>query len=879
MRSKLFLSVLCVLTCGISYAQLSENFNDGDFTANPAWVGGTSDFIVNAALQLQSNNTVASSNFYLSTPSTKATTAQWDFYCQFTFNTSGTNYTDIYLTASASDLTNTNTTGYFVRIGNTDDEISLYRKDAGVAAIKIIDGVNGTTNTSNNTMKIRVIRNAANQWTLLRDLSGTGTSYTSEGVVTDATFLTSAFFGIWTRQSTASFFQRHFFDDIQVQDYTPDIVPPAIVSATATGANTADLLFSEPVSAASSQVAANYIINNGIGAAITAVRDAGNNALVHLTFANNFPNRVNLQLTVNGVQDLAANTLNNGSINFIYFTAVQYDILIDEIMADPTPLVGLPDAEWIELRNTSGFDINLQNWRIGKPSGQSGAMPSYLLKKDSFVIVCTGSAVAALSAFGPTVSVTSFPSLGNTGDLLYLRSPEGNIIHSVNYTDAWYQNELKQQGGWTLEMIDTNNPCSGSSNWKASTNPIGGSPARKNSVDGVNADVTAPRLTRAYAPDNLHVVLVFSESLDSSSAALASSYSISDGIGIPVQATPLSFSFDRVNLTLSTPLASNKIYTVTATTVTDCSGNPIGNPGNTARVGLYESLQKYDIVVNEILFNPKPEVNDYVEIYNRSNKIISLRNAYIANKNTAGVISSITQISTEDYLFFPQDYLVLTQDKQLVLNNYVANNPEAFIEIGIPSMNDDAGNVILLNEQGEIIDNIPYKDDWHFKLIGDEEGVSLERINYDDTTVNNPATAIDEQAANWHSAATSVGYGTPTYKNSQYRIDAGVQGTITTSPEIISPDNDGMDDFLTIDFNFPEPGYVSNITIFDAAGRRVRYLQRNALMGTKGYFRWDGLGEKNEKLPVGIYVVYTEVFNLQGKTKKFKNVVVLARRQ
>jgi hypothetical protein len=879
MRSKLFLSILCALSCGISHAQLSDNFNDGDFTSNPAWVGGTSDFIVNAALQLQSNNTVASSNFYLSTASTKATTAQWDFYCQFTFNTSGTNYTDVYITASASDLTNTNTTGYFVRIGNTDDEISLYRKDAGVAAVKIIDGVNGTTNTSNNTMKIRVIRNAANQWTLLRDLSGTGTSYTSEGVVTDATFLTSAFFGIWTRQSTASFFQRHFFDDIQVQDYTPDVTPPAIVSSTATGANTADLLFNEPVSAASSQVAANYVINNGIGAAITAVRDAGNNALVHLTFANNFPNRVNLQLTVNGVQDLAANTLNNGSINFVYFTAIQYDILIDEIMADPTPLVGLPDAEWIELRNNSGFDINLQNWRIGKPSGQSGTMPSYLLKKDSFVIVCTGNAVAALSVFGPTISVTSFPSLGNAGDLLFLRSPEGNIIHSVNYTDAWYQNELKQQGGWTLEMIDVNNPCSGISNWKASTDPIGGTPARKNSVDGVNADGTAPTLVRAYAPDNLHIILVFSESLDSSSAALASSYSISDGIGTPVLATPLSFSFDRVRLTLSTPLTTNKIYTVTTTAVTDCSGNPIGNTGNTTRVGLYEGLQKYDIVVNEVLFNPKPDGNDYVEIYNRSNKIISLRNAYIANRNTAGAISSITQISTEDYLFFPQDYMVLTEDKELVLNNYVANNPDAFIEIGIPSMNDDAGNVILLNEQGEIIDNIPYKDDWHFKLIGDEEGVSLERINFDDTTVNNPATAIDEQAANWHSAATSVGYGTPTYKNSQYRIDAGVQGTITTSPEIISPDNDGMDDFLTIDFNFPEPGYVSNITIFDAAGRRVRYLQRNALMGTKGYFRWDGLGEKNEKLPVGIYVIYTEVFNLQGKTKKFKNVVVLARRQ
>ena len=860
-------------------AQLTDNFNDGNFSANPAWIGGTSDFIVNTALQLQSNNTTASSNFYLATASTKATLAQWDFYCQFTFNTSGTNYTDVYLTASASDLTQTATTGYFVRIGNTDDEISLYRKDAGVAAIKIIDGINGSTNTSNNIIKIRVIRNAANQWTLSRDLTGTGTSYISEGIVTDATYLTSAFFGIWIRQSTASFFQRHFFDDITVTDYAPDVTPPALQSATATGVNTLDVLFNEPLDLASSQATANYVVNNGLGSPLTAVRDAVNTALVHLTFANNFPNRINLQLTINGVNDLAGNTLTNATASFNYFTAIQYDILIDEIMADPTPLVGLPDAEWIELRNTAGFDINLLGWRIGKPSGQSGPMPSYLLKADSFVLVCTGSAVAALSAFAPTIAVTSFPSLSNASDLLYLRSPQGLVIHSVNYSDEWYKNELKKGGGWTLEMIDSNNPCSGLSNWKASVDAKGGTPGKKNSADGVNADAAIPRLLRAYATDSVNIVLVFNESLDSARAAIAASYTISDGIGAAQQATPLSFAFNRVALRLTTPLLRNKVYTVTAAAVTDCAGNAIG-AGNKARVGLYEPILRNDVVVNEILFNPAASSNDYVEIYNRSNKIITLRNAYIANRNTSGAISSIVQLSAEDYLLFPQDFMVVTENAALVKNAYVANNPDAFIEVNMPSYNDDAGNVILLNEQGSIVDEIAYKDDWHFKLIGDEEGVALERINYDDTTADNPQTFnINEQAANWHSAASNVGYGTPTYKNSQYRVDAGVQGTITVSPEIVSPDNDGMDDFVTIEYNFPDPGYVANITIFDGAGRPVRFLQRNALCGIKGYFRWDGLGEKNLQLPVGIYVIYTEVFNLQGKTRKFKNVVVLARKR
>ena len=868
MQKKLLICVLALMSVLFGKAQFTENFSDGDFTNNPTWGGGTADWIVNPFFQLQSNNTVANSTYYLSTPSTLATTAQWDFFCRESFNPSSANYIDIFLIASASDLTQAATTGYFVRMGGTDDEISLFRKDNGTIT-KIIDGTNGILNSSNNDALITVVRDAANQWQLTRTLNATAAF--TEGNVIDATYSGSAFFGILVKQSTASFFQKHVFDGITVGPFIPDILPPILQTFTATSATTLDVLFNEPVDIISSQATTNYVVSNGIGSPLTAVRDAANTSLVHLTFATAFPNRVNLVLTVNGVKDIAGNAIVNGTGTFSYFIPLQYDIVIDELMADPTPLVALPDIEWIELRNTTAFNIDLLGWRVGKPTGQSGPMPSYILKPDSFVIVCTSSAVAAMSAYGNTISVTSFPSLSNTGDLLYLRSPQGTVIHSVNYTDDWYQNELKKDGGWTLEMIDTHNPCSGITNWKASVDVKGGTPGKKNSADGINADQTSPKLLRAYATDSVNIVLVFDESVDSTAASIAASYSISDGIGTPVTATPLSFSFNRVNLRLTgaSALLRNKIYTVTATAVTDCSGNAIGTT-NTARVGLYEHTDSFNIVINEILFNPRPTSNDYVEIYNRSNKILNLKNVYIANRNTTGAISSIAQLSTEDYLLFPQDFMVITESRSLVLYDYIANNPDAFIEIGsMPSFNDDESNVILLNEQGNIVDEVAYSDKWHFKLISNKEGVSLERIDYD-------ARSQDEQ--NWHSAATNVGYGTPTYKNSQYRIDAGVQGEITVTPDIVSPDNDGTDDFATINYSFPEPGYVAGITIFDASGRPVRYLQRNALCGVKGYFRWDGLGEKNQKLPVGIYIIYTEVFNLKGKTKKFKNVIVLARR-
>jgi len=305
-------------------------------------------------------------------------------------------------------------------------------------------------------------------------------------------------------------------------------------------------------------------------------------------------------------------------------------------------------------------------------------------------------------------------------------------------------------------------------------------------------------------------------------------------------------------------------------TLNFCKNTFIISNKNTARLGLSEVADSFSIVINEILFNPKSNGTDYVEIYNRSNKIIDLKQTYIANRSSTGVISNIKQISADSYLFFPQDFMVITEDPSIVKRDFITMNMDAFVTVAsMPSFNDDEGDVIILNAQGNIVDELKYDEKWHFKLIDNREGVALERIDYNAPTQN---------PGNWHSAATSVGYGTPTYKNSQYRLDQQVQGDITVTPEIVSPDNDGMDDFATIDYNFPTAGYVANITIFDANGRAVRYLQRNALCGIKGNFRWDGLGEKFQKLPVGIYIIYTELFNLDGKKKQFKNTIVLARR-
>ncbi len=862
----LFFSGFCV------HGQFADNFSDGDFLTNPAWVGQTADWMVNTEGQLQSNHTLANSNFYLGTASNKALNAQWDFWVRLNFNPSGANYADVYLTASQSNITLSNTSGYFVRIGDTPDEISLYRKDANGASVKIIDGTDGLLNTGNNILRIRVTRSQANLWTLSRDAGAIATAvFVPEGTVTDATYATSAFFGIWIRQSTASFFQRHFFDDFVVKDFVTDITPPAMVSINPASNTVLEVLFNEPLNIATATNTANYTVNNGIGNPASAVPDNSNPLLIRLIFANPFPNGTPCLLTVNGIQDLAGNTLNSGSLPFSYYTPQRYDIVMNELMVDPTPQVGLPNANWIELLNTSTFPINLQGYRLGRTAGLSGPIGSYFINPGEMVIICTGSQVLALSPYGTTLAVTNFPTLPNSGEQVWLQDASGKIMHAIEYNISWYQNAVKAQGGWSLEMMDAKNPCSGSSNWRASLHLSGGTPGTANSIAAINRDQTAPQLLGAFAPDVNTLQLTFNEPLDSASSASPGAYSVSNGMGVPVRVSLNAPLFTVATLQLNSALLPGVIYTVTATGVRDCAGNLTGIK-NSARTGLAQVPDSLDLMVNEILFNPKPQGVDYLEVYNRSNKILTAGSIYFTNRSTTtGNLGTLFPLSPTNRLIFPGEFYAVTENPDIISQQFTIKNPDAIVQVPVmPSFPDDKGTVVLLNQTGRITDELNYDRRWHFALVDNEEGISLERIDF-----NKPTQTAD----NWTSAAASAGFGTPGYQNSQYRADVSApSGSITLNPQMFSPDNDGFEDFCLIEFTMNEPGYVANVTIYDVGGRPVRILQRNTTIGASGSFRWDGLNDKQQRVATGNYIVLFEAFNLEGKKQAFKKGVTVARK-
>ena len=197
----------------------------------------------------------------------------------------------------------------------------------------------------------------------------------------------------------------------------------------------------------------------------------------------------------------------------------RFGVVIDEIMADPSPQVSLPNLEYVEIKNVSGQDINLQGWKLATSSATSGPFANYTLPADSFLILTSTSGVVSFTNYGRVLGVPSFPALTNDGTTLSLISKDGKLIHFISYTLAWYQNPLKEDGGWSLEMIDTHNPCSGQNNWKSSIDNSGGTPGRKNSIDAINKDVKAPEIKNVYAKDNTTIIFQFDEAVDSAFSA------------------------------------------------------------------------------------------------------------------------------------------------------------------------------------------------------------------------------------------------------------------------------------------------------------------------------------------------------------------------
>ena len=368
----------------------------------------------------------------------------------------------------------------------------------------------------------------------------------------------------------------------------------------------------------------------------------------------------------------------------------------------------------------------------------------------------------------------------------------------------------------------------------------------------------------AYAESSKIVKISFSEEVEKVTAEQTTNYTISE-LGNPAKAYKNSTNPATVFLEFPVDFENGKEYTLHIENVKDLNGNAI-RPADISFVWFYPSGNQ--VVINEVLFNPKSGGVDFVEIYNNSLYPVDIGLLKIANRDDENKIENLKNLSDTNRLLYPAEYLCITSDTTVTKNDYPAISYGKFTQLkSMPSYPDDAGTVVL-QFTDSIIDEFNYNKSMHSALISDANGVSLERINPD---------APAQDASNWYSAAESVGYATPANKNSQFNSSESTEfDDILVEPEVFSPDGDGYDDRVFIRYKFNEAGYIGNLMIYNKNGQLVKRIANNELLATEGSFAWDGLYEDNQKATIGIYIIYFEVFNLKGAVKSYKKTCVLA---
>lgn len=545
-----------------------------------------------------------------------------------------------------------------------------------------------------------------------------------------------------------------------------------------------------------------------------------------------------------------------------------HSLVIQEVFADPTPLVGLPDSEFLEIRNISNINIDLKGWKLGKGDDEIPFPASFLLSPDSFLIVCRTSAQNNFKKYGNTYGLSSFPSLPNEEGILYLRSPEGKISHCITYHSSWQSNPLKAGGGWSLEMIDPGFPCEGKLNWTSSRDKAGGTPGRKNSVEGKLENPAKPAIQFTYMPDSLTIFVWFNHPVDSASATNITSWMLGKDIKLNgIEVLPPHLIVAALHLEI--PMEMAKVIEIKAKDILNCTGDVIDPMINFIPAGRNSEPLPGDIVINEIMFNPPTNGNDYVEIFNPTEKIFDLNGLFIANRSFSGSLNDAVNFSGIPRSLFPGEYRVVTEDSSALVNDYLITSPQCITEVrSLPSFPDDRGSVVITGRQGEIIDEVAYDEEWHFPLVSNKSGTPLERID--------PIGASNDPN-NWASAAGNLIYGTPGMVNSQYHAMGILKASIILENEVFSPDNDGHEDYLLVRYKTLQPEMMATISIHAPSGQLVKRLMNNRLLASEGMLRWDGISEDFKPAPAGLYIMISRMFSLDGTSKVFRHAFSLSR--
>ncbi|MBO6515172.1 MAG: lamin tail domain-containing protein [Bacteroidia bacterium] len=846
-RTAVFTALLCTLFTSL-HAQdtlVYENFNTPRLRG--VWMGDTQLFDYSSHY-LRSASNSANHRFSMMTKIKGQSDMEWSFDVQLHFNTSSVNYLDLVLTSDSEQVSGN---GVVVRIGGVKDDIRLLHRESDTWQV-LVDGPDGMTHHFEGRITVTLRENR--HWTLHVDQRHDGVYDLMEGATHHLKEEVKST-GLAIQQSSASFHRKHLIDNMYVGSIRVDSLAPQLAHVEVVSETQLQLVFDEVLNANGTRLATFSLDKNTIN---TLVVDS---VVVDLDLNESLKEGVQ-SLVISNLCDIHQNCTDT-VVDLHYqkpWRPSRWEVRISEIMADPSPVVGLPDKEYVEIINTTDSLVQLGGWSISDP-GKMAYLDSLELKPNQSVIIIDRKDVMDWADITSVVTTSSMITLNNGGDNLVLKNEYQEVIDVLDYQKSWHGTQWKQEGGWSLELIDESLRCHTGSNWNSTADLRGGSPGEQNSVRGSSNDEEPPKLLNSYVSGWNTVHLEFDESLNGYQG-MVEDFELNgqhpNSVNQPEENVLALGFFEKIE--------TSRIYNLIYRNVRDCHGNAVLEEH--VPVAIAETPAPGDLRINEVLFDPVAGVSDFVELVNVSGKVIDVSQLYLATRGEhVNTWKEKVPVQDKPGIWKSGEYLLLTLNPSSVRLHYPKSFNSRFIEMRVPGLPQEEGDVYVLNRSGQIIDSFHYHRNMHFGLLDDTKGVSLERRSFEWPS---------NDSSNWASASYAENYGTPGYQNSQFiELVDGVD--VEVLPDPFLPNGDGKDDVLQIYYSRLTPNTNVHVRIFDRLGRLVAFPVNTALAGEKNIFLWDGITQHGNLVEPGVYVVLIETLDLEGNHRRYKKGFTVAR--
>jgi hypothetical protein len=655
---------------------------------------------------------------------------------------------------------------------------------------------------------------------------------------------------------------KWLMDDFEFGEFVVDKTAPSVTSILGFDEREVEIRFDEGLDPVFSEFAFNYSLNGIEPSFVNRMSDS----LVYLSFEEKLENGKGYELGISQIPDLEGNFLKDTLISFQFFDPTfipSKTLVINEIMPAPKPDLDLPNVEYVEIFYTGDYPIRLEGLSYSN-SRSTVFLQNEWIQPGEFFLLAPESQALLLKEYGKVIGIKSWPSLLNSGDQLSLKDDEENMIDKIAYSTASWGGSEYANGGYSLEVANPLFYCDQSELLRPSIDPLRGTPGRQNSVFDLTPDETAPVLNSYEFTSSKTLLLSFSKPIlagfDNSSFVVEPSAEVDSVVQAGSKQILMFFSED---------ITANIIYKLNINGLMDCSGNeyiqaeplqlvlPVG-----AKIG--------DVLINELLFNPKTGSPKFVELINVTDNFLEVKHWKLANLDETGEVDQVKPISEISLIIPPKGVLAISPNPDQLKIDFPKSTFGFFVKIStLPSYPIAGGTVVLVDSAGMVAEEFTYAEELHHPLLRDSKGVSLERLS-----TKSPASL----SANWHSASAIEEYATPGRKNSQV-ISGEFEGEmIQIDPEVFDPEGSNGNTFTSIRYKLDQSGWVGSFRVYSTTGQLIQVLAQNELLGASGLFTWTGTDIQGKIVRPGYYILLVELYDLSAGAKTVRKTIVIATR-